>query len=390
MIEELGRQMMLNGFIPHGYCISWSPPLLGTYVVSDVLTFLSYSSMPLALGYFARRRPDFPYKWLLWMFAAFILACGTTHLMGTIILWQPLYWIDAALKAVTAAISVATAIALWPMIPHAIRAPSHKQLHAVNEELRREIAERRRVEEELRLANEALLKSNLHLQHFAHVAAHDLQTPLRTVSIYVGLLEREFEGRLAEQPAQWMAWVLSGTSRMQVLVDDLLAYSRLDSQSRPFEAVDCQRVFDEVKSNLAESIGRTEAEVSSAVLPSVVADRTQLAQVMQNLIENGIKYNTAQAPRVHVEAERRGEEWVFSVSDNGIGIAPEYHERIFEIFRRLHSQSEYPGTGIGLAICQKVIERHGGRIWVDSRDGTGSVFYFSLPAASEPETLPAA
>lgn len=380
MIEEFGRQMILNGYLPHGYCINWSPALLGTYVISDILIFLAYLSMPLAMAYFVRRRPDFPYKWLLWMFAAFILACGATHLMGSIVMWQPLYWVDAGLKAATALISVATAIVLWPMIPHALRAPSHGQLAAINEELRKEIAERQRFEEELHLANEALLKSNLHLQHFAHVAAHDLQTPLRTVSIYVQLLQREIEGQLGEDTAQWMGWIQGATGRMQALVDDLLAYSRLDSQSKAFEPVDCQRVFEEVTANLAERIEKAEAEVACSGLPRVVGDRTQLAQVLQNLIENGLKYNTAQPPRVAISAERREAEWVFSVADNGIGIDPQYHERIFEIFRRLHTQSEYPGTGIGLAICQKVVERHGGRIWVESGAGAGSTFRFSLPA----------
>lgn len=152
MIAEIGKLLVQNGFLPHGYCISWSPPLVGTYVVSDILIFLAYFSMPVALVYFARRRPDFPYRGVLWMFALFIVACGATHLMGTIVLWQPLYWLDAILKAITAAVSVATAIVLWPMIPKALKLPSPAALQAVNEELRREIAERKRMEEQLRIA----------------------------------------------------------------------------------------------------------------------------------------------------------------------------------------------------------------------------------------------
>ncbi|HJW24306.1 MAG TPA: ATP-binding protein [Rhodocyclaceae bacterium] len=392
MIEELGRLLIQNGFLPHGYCISWSAPLIGTYVVSDLLIGVSYFSMPVAIGYFARRRPDFPYPWLLWMFAAFILACGTTHLVGTLILWQPLYWLDAGLKALTALISVATAVTLWPMLPRALGIPSPRQLQAVNEELRSEIAERLRVEEELRLANEALLRSNLDLQHFAHVAAHDLQTPLRSISLFTQLLRRNMAGRLDPEAEEWMARVAEGTNRMQSLIDDLLAYARLDSQARPFEATDCQRLFEEVKANLAERIRERWAEVACSRLPTVGADRIQLAQVLQNLIENGIKYNTAETPRIVVAAERQGEEWVFSVADNGIGIDPKYHQRVFEIFRRLHTQQEYPGSGIGLAICTRIMERHGGRLWVDSREGAGSTFYFTLPAtaAADRELAPTA
>jgi PAS domain S-box-containing protein len=155
MIDELSRLLSVNGYLPHGYCLSWSPPLVLTYVVSDILIFLSYFSMPVALAYFARQRKDFPYRWLLVMFAAFIMACGTTHLMGAIILWRPLYGLDALLKAVTAFISVVTAIALWPLIPQALKLPSPKQLRLMNEELQNEIAERKHAEEALRLAKEA-------------------------------------------------------------------------------------------------------------------------------------------------------------------------------------------------------------------------------------------
>ncbi|TRZ96961.1 MAG: PAS domain-containing sensor histidine kinase [Rhodocyclaceae bacterium] len=154
MIDELSRLMSVSGYLPHGYCISWSPTLLVTYVASDVLIFLSYFSMPVAIGYFAQRRKDFPYRWLLWLFAAFIMACGATHLMGAIVLWQPMYGLDALLKAITAVVSVVTAIALWPLIPHALKLPSHDQLRRLNEELQKEIIERKRVEEALRFANE--------------------------------------------------------------------------------------------------------------------------------------------------------------------------------------------------------------------------------------------
>ena len=207
MIEEIGRQFILGGFLPHGYCLSWSPPLVGVYIVSDVLIFLAYFSMPLALGYFARRRPDFPYKWLLWMFVAFILACGTTHLMGTIILWQPLYWLDAILKAITALISVATAAVLWPMIPHALRAPSHQQMRRINEELEAEIAERRRVEDALRKANEELVA--LHRQKDASLAKalHRLDAHMRNSPLAVLEFDADFRIiRWSETAERMFGW----------------------------------------------------------------------------------------------------------------------------------------------------------------------------------------
>ena len=169
MIDELSRLMSISGYLPHGYCISWSPTLLVTYVASDILIFLSYFSMPVAIGYFAQRRKDFPYRWLLWLFAAFIMACGATHLMGAIVLWQPMYGLDALLKAITAVVSVVTAIALWPLIPHALKMPSHDQLRRLNEELQREIVERKRVEEALRIAKEAA-EEGLHTQRMLAAA----------------------------------------------------------------------------------------------------------------------------------------------------------------------------------------------------------------------------
>ena len=169
MIDELSRLMSISGYLPHGYCISWSPTLLVTYVASDILIFLSYFSMPVAIGYFAQRRKDFPYRWLLWLFAAFIMACGATHLMGAIVLWQPMYGLDALLKAITAVVSVVTAIALWPLIPHALKMPSHDQLRRLNEELQREIVERKRVEEALRLAKEAA-EEGMHKQRMLAAA----------------------------------------------------------------------------------------------------------------------------------------------------------------------------------------------------------------------------
>ena len=190
MLDQLERFLAVGGYLPHGYCINWSPPLLTTFVVSDVLIFLAYFSMPAALIYFARQRQDFPYRWLLWMFAAFIMACGSTHLMDAIVLWQPAYGLTALLKAVTAVVSVVTAVVLWPLIPQALKLPSPLQLRHANEELQKEVAERKRIEEALRLAKEAAESANISKSAFLANMSHEIRTPLNAIVGLTHLLQR--------------------------------------------------------------------------------------------------------------------------------------------------------------------------------------------------------
>jgi light-regulated signal transduction histidine kinase (bacteriophytochrome) len=236
--------------------------------------------------------------------------------------------------------------------------------------------------EELRQANEALERSNLELKQFAYIASHDLQSPLRNISGFVQLLRSEYEGRLGERADDWIRRTVQSIQLMQSLIQDLLAYSRVDSQFRPLQPVAMRDVYDDALSLLETSLRDTGAEVSRDELPAVVGDRAQLVQLLQNLIGNALTYHGDQPPRVHVSAQHSDDAWVFCVSDNGIGIDAKYHERIFEIFQRLHDQRKYPGTGIGLAVCRRVVLRHGGKIWVESKPGEGSRFYFSIPQRS--------
>jgi PAS domain S-box-containing protein len=256
------------------------------------------------------------------------------------------------------------------------RVRAEAEIRRLNADLERRV-ERRTAE--LARANEALLKSNLDLQQFAHIAAHDLQTPLRSISGFAQLLRQDCQGKCGERSDLYVQHLVGNTQRMQTLIQDLLAYAQLGAAARPFEPVDCRKVFDDVLDALAASITDNGAEVSRGELPVVMGERTMLTQLLQNLIDNAIKYHSELPPQVCVVAERQGAEWVFSVSDNGIGIAPKHQERIFEVFRRLHTPQAYPGTGIGLAICRRVVEHHGGRIWVESEPGKGSVFKFTLP-----------
>ena len=240
----------------------------------------------------------------------------------------------------------------------------------------------KRAEEELRQMTDELARSNADLKQFAYAASHDLQEPLRTIAGFVKLLEKHYKGRLDERADEFIAYAIDGAKRMQELIKDLLEYSHIGTMDREFKPTDSASILDKVISNLRVAIKEGGAVVTHDYLPVITADATQMGSVFQNLIGNAIKFHSAEAPRVHISAERIEEEWVFSVRDNGIGIDKQYAERIFVVFQRLHgTRNVYPGTGIGLAICKKIVERHGGRIWVESEPGKGSTFYFTVPSA---------
>ena len=248
----------------------------------------------------------------------------------------------------------------------------------------------RRRSQELARANESLERSNRELHQFAFAASHDLQTPLRAIAGFAQFLESEYGDKLDDIGRDYVARIVSGTERLQRLISDLLRFSRIESRALPFGPVSLDELLEEVKRLLRESLDDSGGSVESAPLPTVSGDRTQLRQLVQNLIENAIKYSGDTPPRIRVAAKRDGEEWTISVSDNGIGIEPEYRERIFKIFQRLHTNNAYPGTGIGLALCRQIVHRHGGRIWAEEAEGGGSKFSFTLaaPAVPEEETQP--
>ncbi|MEZ4860592.1 MAG: ATP-binding protein [Caldilineaceae bacterium] len=227
-----------------------------------------------------------------------------------------------------------------------------------------------------------LARSNAELAQFAYIASHDLQEPLRMVTSYLQLIERRYRGKLDQDADEFIAFAVEGATRMQQLIRDLLAYSRVGAVSHPLPPVNSHFILKKVLENLQVRIQETSAAITHDPLPTVAADATQLSQLFQNLIANAIKFCKDRQPQIHVSASlcTEQQEWIFCVEDNGIGIAPEYFGRIFLIFQRLHTRSEYAGTGIGLAICKKIVESHGGRIWLDSALGIGTRFYFTLPA----------
>ena len=254
--------------------------------------------------------------------------------------------------------------------------PCAKDLAASLIDLERQLQERTAA---LAKANVLLEQSKLELQQFAYVVSHDLQAPLRGIVGFAQFLQSDYRGQLDETADEYIGHILAGTQQMQRLICDLLAYSRVESQARVFTATDLGAVFDDAVSLHRPAIEGVGGIVTRGDLPTIAGDPAQLSQLFNHLIDNALKFHSRKPPHVDVTSERRNGEYIIAVRDNGIGIAPKNHERIFEIFRRLHTQEQYPGTGIGLAICRRIVLRHGGRIWVESAAGKGSTFFFTVP-----------
>ncbi|RUW71880.1 ATP-binding protein, partial [Mesorhizobium sp. M1E.F.Ca.ET.063.01.1.1] len=257
------------------------------------------------------------------------------------------------------------------------------ELHAHAATLEQRVAEKTR---ELDLRASELARSNIELERFAYVASHDLQEPLRMVASYTQLLGRRYKGRLDADADEFIHFAVDGAARMQALINDLLVYSRVSTQGSAFEAIDCNLVVERALTNLKAALIESGAIIRKSELPKIDADRFQLVQLFQNLIGNAIKFRGERVPEIDIAARRDSGEWLFSIADNGIGIDAKYIEQLFAVFKRLHTRAEYPGTGIGLAICKKVVERHGGRIWVESEVNHGSTFFFTLPCRDIEDT----
>jgi light-regulated signal transduction histidine kinase (bacteriophytochrome) len=250
-----------------------------------------------------------------------------------------------------------------------------------------DITTRKQADEAIRIASEALRIANADLEQFAYSASHDLREPLRMICTYCELLSRRYAGKMDRHADEMLAYCVEGARRAYALLDDLLAYVRASTgQGEPAESLPLESALDEALKNLHVAIHETAAIITHDPMPSLRVATVHAQQLFQNLIGNALKYRSAATPRVHVSARREGGMWVFSVQDNGIGIAPEHTEQVFGVFKRLHSASEYSGSGIGLAICRKVVERYGGRIWIESELNKGTSVSFALPACEQART----
>ncbi len=250
----------------------------------------------------------------------------------------------------------------------------------------RDVSERKHYEDALAERAQELARSNAELEQFAYVASHDLQEPLRMVASFAQLLSRRYHDQLGAEGQEFINYMVDGAKRMQELINDLLVYSRIGTHEDEFAAVDLNTVRERALAFMPQAIKDNNATVTSDVLPTLHASASQMTQLFQNLINNAIKFHGQEAPRVDISVQRNKDGFLFCVADNGIGIEPQYAERIFLIFQRLHGKREFPGTGIGLAVCKKIVEHHGGSIWVESEVGKGAKFFFTLPTLNNGET----
>ena len=273
---------------------------------------------------------------------------------------------------------------VWLHLDMTERKLTEEKLHKSNTRLIKEVNDHKNTELKLKEMVNELKRSNKELEQFAYVSSHDLQEPLRMVALFTQLLERRYKGKLDDDADDYIQFIVEGAQRMKLLIDDLLSYSRLNTQGNEFGPINMDKVMDNVLSNLQLISEENNAEITvHEPFPTIIGDESQMTHVFQNLIANGIKFNDKETPKIEISVKEDENRWIFSVSDNGIGIAPEYQKQIFEIFKRLHDRDKYPGTGIGLAICQKIIEKHAGEIWIESSKGNGSIFYFTIPNKKE-------
>lgn len=368
-------------FIPHRYCLSSLPELIWLHAASDAVIAASYFMIPATLAKLGRRVSVlYPYRWAIALFAAFILLCGFSHVMDIVTLWQPLYRIQGWEKAVTAAVSLATALMLMPLLPELAKLRTPAELEAANAQLREEIEKRRAAEADLRRTVSELNAAMQELEQFAYITSHDLQTPLRSISGFSQLLQRRYRAQFDGDALEFLDFIDKGTRQMQQLIRDLLSLARIgrDGAER-IERRPLQQTLDTVLRTMKADIEQAEARIDTTALPEVMANHSLLAQLLQNLIGNALKFKRPGVPpQIHISAREDAGRLLLEVADNGIGIPREHLESIFVMFRRLQQAEGREGSGIGLAICRKIAQHHGGEIWATS-NAHGSCFHVRLP-----------
>lgn len=362
------------------HCGTWSSFHGWLYVGSDLAIWGAYFLIPLFLFRFVTEKPDLPVPRIFWWFIAFILFCGATHLIDAVLFWYPAYRLSALLLFGTAVASWCTVWALYRFYPQAIRLRTTAEFDAELRRRDRLEAELREAQAQLRRRADELEAKNRELEQFAYITSHDLQEPLRTITNYTGWLEQHgAEGRDPRE-RQALAFLSRSSERLRQQITGLLQHSRIGRQADP-GPVSLPEVVDEARERLGAAFAESGARLDHGDLPTVTGYRDALVLLFQNLIGNAIKFrHPGREPRIRIRAEHDGDRWILDVIDNGIGVDPEYRDRIFQLFQRLHAQDEIPGIGIGLAHARKIADLHGGAIaCLDGEDGRGATFRFLLP-----------
>ena len=365
VVDFFRRLTDTSDWPPRWFCGRWTDFHGWLYIFSDLAIWLAYMAIPLILIRFVTLKKGVPMPKVFLLFGAFIMLCGATHLLDALMFWWPAYRVSALIRFLTGVVSIATVVALIRYFNEAVGLRTSREY-----------------ESELQFRQQAvqeLSRSNQELQQFAYVASHDLQSPLKTIVNYLTLLETKYGEQLDVDGRKLIDTSTAAAGRMRTLINDLLDFSRVGSVAE-FDSVNMNELIAEILEEHQDDVKKANATVDVGSLPTLMAHRTDLKQVFQNLITNGLKYRHPDAAtRLSIYATDEGSAFCFAVADNGIGIAPQHYERVFQIFQRLHGRNDYPGTGIGLATCKKVIDIYGGRIWLDSTPGVGTTFYLTIP-----------
>lgn len=349
--------------MPHGHCYLLDPGVMALNAISDALIALAYFSIPGLLLYFVRKRKDLEYKSVFVWFSIFIISCGLSHIAEIVVIWWPIYWIEGAIKAVTAFASIVTAILLFRLLPMVLGFPSPRSLHKVNTELQ---------------------NANKELEAFSYSVSHDLRAPLRAIDGFSKLVLKRNTDKLDPESVRMLGIIESEAKRMNQLIEDLLAFSRVIRKTMNCGEVDmgalAREVFEQLSAQRSGLEPERKIEFALHSIPKAIGESGMLRQVWINLVSNAIKF-TRPRPIAHIEisGEENEEEIVYTISDNGVGFDMTYADKLFGVFQRLHTQQEFEGTGVGLALVQRIVQRHGGRVWVKAEPDKGAAFHFSLP-----------
>lgn len=348
---------LAQGFIPHGHCYLWTPGLVLLHAGSDALIGLAYVAIPIALLMVVRQRQDLPFSWMFVLFGVFIVACGLTHLVEIWNIWNANFWFSGGVKFVTAAASIPTAYMLFRLLPTIRSMPTR---------------------DDLVYANRGLENANYELEQFSSAVSHDLRAPLRRMSGFSEALKNNYSGQLDEQGQHYLDRIQEASQGMEAIIDDLLSLSRLQREALKEETVDLSRIAEQIVSELREADAerRVEVDIQSGLM--LRGDASMLTMALKNLLSNAWKFSKERSQaRIRVGETTVEGQRVIYVNDNGVGFDMSLAHKVFDPFQRLHGESGYPGTGIGLTIVDRIIRKHGGEIWPESQMGEGSTFYFT-------------